>query len=191
MIAVGIVQTVNADQPAASAAADVHAQGGVAIAAHPTQRFPGYDSNEAIRMLDGTEVAHSAVHHDPAFRTALATFYQRARRVKPNIAAIGSSDFHGTPPPLGTCRTFVFVRERSEAGVLEAIRHGRTLAVNGDGELQGDPTLIDLVRDGRPAGSFADHRLARRISLILAWVGVLGIALFRRSAGPSQVTDGR
>lgn len=178
MIAVGLERAVNADQPAASAAADVHAQGGVAIAAHPSPRFDGYNPDDAVRVLDGTEVAHPMVHESQEFRTALSAFYQRARRVKP-IAAIGSSDFHGIPPPLGQCRTYVFVHERTEAGVIDAIRSGRTLAVDGDGNLQGDPTLIDLVLEARPAGRSDRHRPARRMSLVLAWIGVLGMVLFR------------
>jgi hypothetical protein len=179
LIAVGLERAVNADQPAASAAADVHAQGGVAIAAHPSARFAGYDPDDAVRLLDGTEVAHPAVHQDDEFRAALSGFYQRARRAKPEIAAIGSSDFHGIPPPLGQCRTYVFVRERSETGVIDAIRSGRTLAVDGDGNLHGDPALIDLVPEDRPAGRSDVHRPARRLSLVLAWIGVLGMVLFR------------
>ena len=37
LIALGLERTITADQPATSAAADVHAQGGVAIAAHPSR----------------------------------------------------------------------------------------------------------------------------------------------------------
>ena len=54
MIAVGIERTVNADQPAAGAIADVHAQGGVAIAAHPAPWFHGYDEDTTVAALDGT-----------------------------------------------------------------------------------------------------------------------------------------
>ena len=39
IVAIGITKTVGWDQSAAAAIADVHAQGGVAIAAHPTRAF--------------------------------------------------------------------------------------------------------------------------------------------------------
>ena len=43
LIGVGIERAVNWDQPARGAIADVHAQGGLAIAAHPMHGFDGYD----------------------------------------------------------------------------------------------------------------------------------------------------
>lgn len=186
MIAVGVNQAVNADQPVAAAGADVHAQRGVAIAAHPFRSFHGYDLDEAVATLDGTEAAHPATDADPKFGPELTAFHQRARRLKTSVAAIGSSDFHGTPPELGRCRTYLFVRERSEAGVLEAIHSGRTLAVNGDGNLQGDATLIALLGDARPAGRTDSHPGSRRLSVTLAWIGLLGIVLFPHRPGPGR-----
>jgi len=179
MIAAGIETAVDAGQPPASAAAAVHAQGGVAIAAHPSPRFHGYDENEAIRALDGTEAAHTGGQRDPGFRAALSSFYLRARGVHPGIAAIGSSDFHAMRPALGRCRTYLFVRELSEAGVLEAIRNARTLAVDGDGSLQGDRVLIDLLGDRRPPGPSDEYRGWRQISILLAWIGMLVILAVR------------
>jgi hypothetical protein len=92
MIAVGIERTVNADQPAAGAIADVHSQGGVTIAAHPLPSFHGYDEDATVAALDGTEAAHPVDR--PEDRELFAAFYDRARRLKPTIAPIGSSDFH-------------------------------------------------------------------------------------------------
>lgn len=179
MIAAGLQEAIDADQPAASAAAAVHAQGGVAIAAHPSPRFHGYDANDAIRALDGTEAAHSGGQQDPKFRVELSSFYLRARGVNPRIAPIGSSDFHAMRPSLGECRTYLFVRDRSEAGVLEAIRSGRTLAVDGEGGLQGDRTLIDLLGDSRLPAASDEHRLWRQLSILFAWIGMLVIVTFR------------
>jgi predicted metal-dependent phosphoesterase TrpH len=120
MIAVGVERTVRgAAMSAAEAIADVHAQGGVVIAAHPSRRFHAYDDDSVVAMLDGAEAMHSDVHRDPAFRLDLEAFYARARRVNPDIAAIGSSDFHAMPPTIGRCRTYLFVRERTKAGVLD------------------------------------------------------------------------
>jgi predicted metal-dependent phosphoesterase TrpH len=184
MIAVGLERTVNADQPSPSTAADIHAQGGIAIAAHPSRRSHGYAADEAVGMLDGTEAAHSGGQKDQRFRAGLRSFYQRAHALKPSIAAIGSSDFHAMPPLLGQCRTYLFVRERSEAGVLDAIRSGRTLAVEGDGNLQGDSTLIDLLHATRPPARSDEHSHWRRLSIVLSWVGTLAIALFRHRSHP-------
>ena len=177
MIAAGIDRTVNADQPAAGAIADVHAQGGVAIAAHPSRRFHGYDADAAVANLDGAELAHADIHRDANFRVDLAAFFARVRGVNPDVAAIGSSDFHAMPPVVGRCRTYLFVRERTKAGVLDAIRGGRTLAVDGDGRLQGDPSLIQLLGDIRPAGRVDAHPNWRRLSMALSWLGALGLVI--------------
>ena len=178
MIAVGIERTVRgAEVSAADAIADVHAQGGVAIAAHPSRRFHGYDDDAVIAMLDGAEAMHSDVHRDQMFRADLEAFFERARRVKPAVAAIGSSDFHAMPPVIGRCRTYLFVRERTTAGVIDAIRSGRTLAVDGDGRLQGDPSLIRLLGEVRPAGRADTHPAWRRLSVAMAWIGAIALVV--------------
>lgn len=177
MIAAGIEQAVNADQPAAGAVAEVHAQGGVAIAAHPSRRYRGYDDAAAIAALDGAEAAHSDVHFDDAFRNDLRAFFARARRSSGDIAAIGSSDFHAMPPVLGRCRTYLFVTERTKPAVLDAIRKGRTLAVDGDGNLTGDASLIALLGEVRPAGRSDPNRMWRRLSMALSWLGAAGLVV--------------
>jgi len=178
MIAVGVERAVRgADVSAAEAIADVHSQGGVAIAAHPSRRFHGYDDAAVVSMLDGAEAAHSDVHRDRVFRAEIGAFFERARRVNPDIAAIGSSDFHAMPPVIGRCRTYLFVRERTKAGVLDAIRSGRTLAVDGDGRLAGDPSLIQLLGETRPAGRVDTNSGLRRLSVAMAWLGALGLAV--------------
>jgi hypothetical protein len=177
MIAAGIDHTVDADQPAVGAMADLHAQGGVAIAAHPSRRFHGYDEEPAVAALDGAEVAHADIHFDAAFRSDMDAFFSRARGVNANIAAIGSSDFHAMPPPLGLSRTYLFVRERTKAGVLDAIRNGWTLAVDRDGRLQGHPALIQLIGDVRLAGRVDTHPAWRRLSMTLAWLGATGLVV--------------
>jgi hypothetical protein len=176
LIAVGITQKVNAAQPATRAIADIHAQGGIAIAAHPGPVFVGY-TDDAIRELDGTEAAHPA--DDQRERDEFVAFYERARRLNPRVAAIGSSDFHAMPAPVGTCRTFLFVRERTEAGVLDAIRNGRTVALDETGQLYGDPELVALVKRSIPRQPVDEHAGWRRLSVALAWIGVLGLLLFR------------
>lgn len=183
MVAAGLQRAVNADQPATGAIADVHAQGGVAIAAHPSRRFRGYDGDATVAALDGAEAAHSGIQFDDAFRRDLNAFFERARRINPDIAAIGSSDFHAMPPRLGLTRTYLFVRERTKAGVLEAIRAGRTLAMDGDGRLTGDSALIELLGDVRLAGRSDPNPMWRRLSMALSWLGAAGLVVLggRRS----------
>ena len=174
--AVGVRETVSRHQSAASAIEAVHAQGGVAIAAHPDRSFwRGYD-DRALTLLDGTEVANSPHPLDVA---DYQTFLRRLREYSRDAAAIASSDFHGWDS-LGRCRTYLFVREQSETGVLEAIRAGRTVAEDEAGRLYGDPALIRAVEENKPAGRVDPTASWRRISVACAWVGVLGLVLFGR-----------
>jgi hypothetical protein len=176
LIAIGVNKTIGAADTAAAAAAAVHAQGGLAIAAHPQPQFHGYDDDVNVAQLDGTEAAHPA--GKPKDQEEFAAFFERARRLKPGIAPIGSSDFHFSPA-LGMCRTFVFVRDRTAAGVVEAIRSGRTVASDQQGRFYGDPNLVKLVEHDRPAGRSDTNAGWRRLSLVLAWVGVAGLLTLR------------
>ena len=126
-------------QSAASAVAAVHAQGGIAIAAHPRSPRPSKYDDAAIDVLDGFEAASS---NDTVAENA--AFSRRAVIRRPTIAAIGSSDFHYFAP-LGVSRTFVFAADRSAAAVLEAIRKGRTVACDGLGDTYGPAELAAAV----------------------------------------------
>jgi hypothetical protein len=183
LIAIGLERAVNADQPAPAAIADVHAQGGLAIAAHPTRAFHGYDDDATVALLDGTETAHPV--DEVSQQQDFTAFFERARRLKPHIAPIGSSDFH-VSPALALCRTFVFARERSAAGVLEAIRSGRTVAIDEDGGRYGDPALVRLIAHAPAVGRSDQYAGWRLLSVALAWVGVLGMLLGGRLERPES-----
>jgi|SoiMethySBSTD1v2_1073268.scaffolds.fasta_scaffold02757_6 hypothetical protein len=178
MIAVGIERAVDAEQPAAGAMGDVHAQGGVAVAAHPSRRFHGYDDDSTKALLDGAELAHADSHRDELFRADIAAFFEKTQRVNPDVAAIGSSDFHAMPPAMGRCRTYLFVRERTKQGVLEAIRSGRTLAVDGNGVPAGNPSLVQLLGAVHPVGRIDPSPAWRRFSMALSWFGAFGLVVF-------------
>jgi hypothetical protein len=171
LIAVGIHEVVRPGPTAARVADEIHAQGGIAIAAHPGNAFAWQDDS-ALSAIDGTEVAHP--EHEEKYRRQYIETFARARRVNPHIAPIGSSDFHNTPQ-LGECRTFLFVRERSVDGVLEAIRAGRTVAENERGELFGDPALVERVRETPLRGRTDPHPAWRRLSVALAWIGLASL----------------
>jgi len=183
LIAVGIHSRVSSDQPAARAIEAIHAQGGVAIAAHPVKSFHGW-TDEAIAMLDGAEVAHPLIERGVPQRQELMAFYERGRRLNPHLAAIGSSDVH-TTPTMGECRTLLFAGELSAGSVLDAIRKGRTVAMDRQGRLYGPPELVRLAAPQRPVARTDPHPAYRRLSSGTALLGGLGVLLFgrRRTAG--------
>lgn len=167
VVAAGLQRAVDWRLPVADMIADVHAQGGVAIAAHPERPYwPAFDA-PAMRALDGAEVLHPLVFVTADGRRDLAAFYQRVQQARDRpLAAIGSSDFH-TLATLGRCRTFVSARELSEPAILQAVREGRTQP-----HCKGDPL---------PAPALApppDPALG--IGGLLSWLALLGLLLIRR-----------
>jgi len=174
LIGVGIGRPVDWDQPARGAIADVHAQGGVAIAAHPMHGFDGYDP-VALADLDGVEVAYrDSLSSTMALQ--FVEFYQRTLAQNQAVAAIGSSDFH-TSGPMGLCRTYLFVRERSEAGVIQAIRDGRSVGRCESGRLRGRPELVRLLEPYRDALAPPDESLAQTLALLLVWLSLVALAI--------------
>lgn len=143
LVAAGISRTIDWRKPELEIARDIHAQGGVVIAAHPVGRF-WQGSDAMIAALDGAEVAHPLTESYGPGREELTAFYTRARALNPDVAPIGSSDFHMVAP-LGACRTYVFAESVSVESVLDAIRAGRTVAQDQAGVLYGDPALTGLL----------------------------------------------
>lgn len=177
LIAVGIREAVDWRLPAAAIVDAIHAQGGAAIAAHPDRSYWGYD-DAAMTRLDGAEVALSR-RADRVRRAEVEAFFDRVARRNPGLAPIGSSDYHFSGP-IGFCRTYVFAREWSVAGVVEAVREGRTVAYDDRGRGRGDPARVAVVeRIRREADASArDSQLWRHVSLALALVG-LGLLVVR------------
>ena len=133
--------------------------------AHPERAYWDSFGPEALRKLDGAERLHPMIFHHPQGRAELATFAERAslHRARP-LAGVGSSDFHSMVV-LGRCRTFVFAREVSEAGILEAIREGQTMA----------------FADGDVPPEWAAVPPPPKLGLggVLGWLGLLGLLLVR------------
>lgn len=168
MIAAGVRNVVDFRKSAADVIDDVHRQGGVAIAAHPFHNIvAGWDA-AAMQRLDGAEICHPNIFWDARGQAELETF--AARRP---VAAIGSSDFHGTGR-MGVCRTYVFAREATAEGILEAVRAHRTV-VFGVSRAYGDPELLkyaDVLRGRGPSRD--EHRSA--LDWISASTAILGFA---------------
>jgi hypothetical protein len=179
LIAVGIGRRVSWntwDDPVAHVIDDIHRQGGVAIAAHPLAEFwPAFDE-QAMTRLDGSEVRHPAIYDSARADREFVQFYQR----KP-MTAIGSSDFHGLGY-LGMCRTWVFVTEDSDQGIMDALRAGRTVVYDNDGRAWGNADLIRLAAQNgnlRERGTMPDGTdVWGRISRSFGLLGLLGALMF-------------
>ncbi|MGH9329926.1 MAG: CehA/McbA family metallohydrolase [Vicinamibacterales bacterium] len=172
LIAVGIRDEVDWRGPVSTVIDAIHVQGGAAIAAHPLRPFwQGFD-DAAMTRLDGAEIAHPA-GTDPGRRADMSAFYERARERNPRLAPIGSSDYHFSWP-VGLCRTYVFAREVSERGVIEAVREGRTVAYDAAGRAYGDPARVAIVEKlRREAGaSLPESSTWRHVSLALTLIGL-------------------
>ena len=170
MIAAGIHSTISWRLSARDAIDEIHRQGGVAIAAHPTAgSWPAFDSR-AMQVLDAAEIWQPAAFGGGSGGAEMRAFYTR----KP-LAYIASSDWHGLGPP-GLCRTWVFVHLNTEAEVLQAILERRTVVFDGS-RYFGDPALIALASaDGRLRHSPAPSRWAL-VSRVMAFLGLAGLVL--------------
>ena len=179
MAVAGTARNVAWRQPAADAAARVHDEGGVAIAAHPAgEQTTGFD-DRALDTVDGVEVAHPLIYDLKYGRRDLAQFYARAKTRRPSMAAIGSTDYHFFAP-VGFCRTFVFARERSVAAILEAVRRGATVACDATGNTYGPADLSAAVADACRAAAGAPPMTASwtdSAAMWLTWCGLLALVL--------------
>jgi hypothetical protein len=176
---VGITSPVPWRQPAAAAAAQVHAQGGVAIVAHPGRQTWRFMSDADLRALDGVEVSHPTIHLRPETRLDFVAFYDRARSIHPSIAAIGSTDFHQVAP-IGLGRTYLLAKADTATAIVDAIRAGRTVACDGLGRATGPPELVEMVKDDcrRDATSPPDGQTALdRLGTWLVWLGVIALVV--------------
>ncbi|HJR60314.1 MAG TPA: CehA/McbA family metallohydrolase [Vicinamibacterales bacterium] len=153
MIALGIDHLIDWRLPVRDAIAAIQAQGGVAIAAHPTSTTWHDADGATFRALDGAEIVHR-VARGPHI-ALLRGFFGRVQAVNPDMAPIGSSDFHVTAP-LGLCRTYLLVERRSAAGALDAIRRGRTVARDPDGRLFGAAAHVEAVENHLTTTSRSD-----------------------------------
>ena len=166
LIAVGIQSTVSPYLPLAEQIAEIHRQGGVAIAAHPIAPYHrAYRDAGVLDALDGTEVCHPVIYERRGSAEELFEFAAMTP-----ATPIGSSDFHASGR-VGTCRTFLFAREATERGVLQAIRDRRTV-VYADGRAFGDPQLVERADALGLRDVAAGYTQAR--GGILDWISRLG-----------------
>ena len=170
LTAVGTQHLVDWRLPAVEAIAAVHAQGGVAIAAHPVPGSWRERDPEVLAALDGAEMAHPSVSRFSTSRDLFQAFFREVQSVNPDVSPIGSSDFHMVAP-LGLCRTYLLADERSAAAALDAIRSGRTVARDARGLLYGTPDHVARVEEylkttPPPAAASASERLVALLALL-------------------------
>ncbi|WP_020473925.1 PHP-associated domain-containing protein [Zavarzinella formosa] len=101
--------------------AEVHRQGGVAVAAHPYRWGQDFDAllKEQNVTLDGVEVMSNNM--DKALRRATAKFTEK----HPEYATLGNSDAHEIDV-VGCCRTEFGVPVLSLADLVRAIQERQT-----------------------------------------------------------------
>ena len=191
IIAVGIDKYVSWRQSAAEVIEDIHRQGGVAIAAHPTRRFWPEFNDDVITKLDAAEVVHANAYASNGKSQEMTSFYRQAEQRGHHLTAIGSSDYHWFNS-LGICRTYVFVRYNDEAEILDALRAGRTVVYDREGNAYGNPELIRLLQDEpimRDSGdyNYRGSGLVDVITRTLAWLGLVGLLLFGWKAKEGSV----
>ena len=179
VIAVGIDRVVNSRQSVASQIDEVHRQGGIAIAAHPSARFWAAFDQAAMQRLDGAEICQPAIYE----RADIQRDLERFSAGWP-VAAIGSSDFH-IFGRIGGCRTFVFARDNSAAAILEALRAHRTVVYGLNGKAYGDPAFVQLAAGHRglrdAASSDAPVGWLDWVSRVCGVLGLVGL-VFRPRA---------
>lgn len=177
LLALGLNENVDARMAPNEIVDAVHAQHGIVIAAHPTRRFrPAVEP--LCPKLDGLEVAHPLAYRDGSSGIgSYADIVELARGpCGAHSAMIGNSDYHGGSI-LGLLRTYVFVTEPSEVGILDAIREQRTVTYAPDGTAFGPADLVEVLASEPLAARAADYGyagsgFADRATRALAWLGL-------------------
>lgn len=165
LIGLGMTDPIPSGVPLADAIVSVHAQGGVAIVAHPYEMDWLAAGAPELDALDGAELVRPEALVDDEAAARLRGFFARG-----SFTAIGSSDFHGLGP-MGFARTWVFARERSAQGVIDALREGRTV-VYGRDRIHGDPELIALAAR---SGGLPHGVPALPLDSAIAWLSRIGM----------------
>jgi predicted metal-dependent phosphoesterase TrpH len=183
LIGVGLSERITWRQSASEAIREIHRQGGVAIAGHPRRKYwAAYD--DVIRELDGAEVMHPMAYASGERGAELRDFYRRAEATGHKLTAVGSSDYHWFNS-LGMCRTYVFVRNKDEREILDALRAGRTVVYDPDGNAYGKAELIRLLQEQPVTREVGDYDysgsgLIDRIARACGLFGLLGLVQFGR-----------
>ncbi|MCT1776741.1 CehA/McbA family metallohydrolase [Brachybacterium sp. p3-SID957] len=126
---------------------DVEAAGGLLSVNHPVSGDCAW-LETVPAQVSGVEIIHADLYAAPASTAAFAwlALVDRSRELAGQrpLTLLGGSDFHSLDTPIrpGTPTTWVCVEEASPAGVLDALRAGRTTVTSSaslvDGALRPD-----------------------------------------------------
>lgn len=198
LIALGVEERVSPYGELGPIVDAVHAEGGLAIAAHPVKRFwPSFDAE--LAKLDGAEVMHPLALTARGGREGagwrweeMREFTTRAKADGHHLTAIGSSDYHFFNG-LGVMRTMVFAKDDSEGAILDALRAHRTVVRDLAGNYYGDDALVADLREHPITEADQDENGAERgyrpkgpldrLTRVAGWLGMFGMFAFslRRS----------
>ena len=193
LVGLGLTKKLRWSDPLPDVIDEIHRQGGVAIAAHPTRDYwPAFLS--VADRLDGVEV------DNPLYQRKLvgslvpsqqmARFYQRLRRRGARVAPIGSSDYHFFNA-MGAAYTLIRARRLTRAAVLEAIRAGRTSVTTSDGRTFALSSSGPVAARRPRAPAYAATGWADQLFRSFGWLGALGLVVFRRRRRVARPAVGR
>jgi hypothetical protein len=187
-------------------AAQVRADGGLVVAAHPSVPLPGCAWEFGYRDVDAIEVWNGLWNVDDEL--SLRIWHQLLRQGR-RVVAVGGSDSHLVGQPVGRPQTVVYADELSSSGLIEGVRRGRCyvaessavrLTLNGSREADmvivtaevcgaADAT-VSLITDN---GCVGRARTDADGAGVLRWTSPAGASQFarvevrRRSRFPSMV----
>lgn len=167
-----------------SAAAAVHAQGGLFSVNHPKLDFDtcigcGWSLDLPVEQLDALEIENGGLQPvGQLFIQSVLAMWDDLSHGGHHITAIGGSDDHqagqdtgATASPIGDPTTMVYASELSAAALINGVRHGRTVV-----KLQGpDDPMIELSPSVAPGED--DVIRARELELRVRVTGGEGAEL--------------
>jgi predicted metal-dependent phosphoesterase TrpH len=134
MLALGISRDVEAQPDPQQIAADIHAQGGTALLCHPYgPPYMEIVANLEALGLDGID----------RYTGPIADYVTERQLIGRQPVVTSVTDAHDLSF-VRPYRTLVFAADRSEEGILSAVREGYSVALNTSG-LAGAPHLVDVV----------------------------------------------
>lgn len=104
-------------------AAQVRADGGMVVAAHPAVPMPGSAWEFGFRDVDAVEVWNGRWNVDDEVSLRI---WNRLLKQGRRVAAVGGSDSHGPNQVVGLPQTVVRAAELSTPALIEALRCGRS-----------------------------------------------------------------
>jgi hypothetical protein len=123
-----------------AAGAYIQQQGGVSFVAHPYWSSLPLELLLEVEHVEGIELFNSAAERED-LRGDSSYVYDQLLEAGRRPWAFATDDCHYPGFDIGDAWTMVRAAERSEAAVIDALRHGFTYASAG-------PTILDVTRDG-------------------------------------------